>query len=122
MAGTTLACGASMTLPRDASRNAGWAPLVAISMVMFIIALDATMLNVAIPDIVKDLGTTTSAVQSAVALYSLTMAALMVGAGRVGDLLGPKRVYRAALVIFGCGTLMAALAPNVAILILGWSL
>jgi MFS family permease len=121
-AGTTLGYGASMTLPRDASHSAGWAPLVAISMVMFIVALDATMLNVAIPDIVKDLGTTTSAVQSAVALYSLTMAALMVGAGRVGDLLGPKRVYRAALVIFGSGTLMAALAPNVTILILGWSL
>ena len=57
---------------------------------MFIVALDATMLNVAIPDIVKDLGTSTSAVQSAVALYSLTMAARMVGAGRLGDMLGSK--------------------------------
>ncbi|MCJ7711639.1 MAG: hypothetical protein MUQ32_12505 [Chloroflexi bacterium] len=72
-----------MTHREDARDNAGWAPLIAISMVMFIVALDATMLNVAIPDIVKDLGTSTSAVQSAVALYSLTMAALMVGARRV---------------------------------------
>ena len=110
-----------MTQRTDAPAQTGWAPLIAISMVMFIVALDATMLNVAIPDIVKDLDTTTSAVQSAVALYSLTLAALMVGAGRVADLLGPRRVYRVALVIFGTGTMMAALAPNVAVLIVGWS-
>ena len=61
----------------------GWRPLVPIAMVMFIIALDTTMLNVAIPSIVEDLGTTTSAVQSAVALYSLVMAALMVGFGMI---------------------------------------
>jgi MFS family permease len=90
-------------------------------MVMFIIALDTTMLNVAIPSIVQDLGTTTSAVQSAVALYSLVMAALMVGAGRLGDIVGSKKVYTIALVVFGAGTLTATVAPNVAVLIFGWS-
>lgn len=101
--------------------DAGWRPLVPIAMVMFIIALDTTMLNVAIPDIVKDLNTTTSAVQSAVALYSLVMAALMVGAGRLGDIVGSKRLYTIALVVFGAGTLTATVAPNVTVLILGWS-
>jgi MFS family permease len=90
-------------------------------MVMFIIALDTTMLNVAIPSIVEDLGTTTSAVQSAVALYSLVMAALMVGAGRLGDIVGSKKVYTVGLVVFGVGTLTATVAPNVAVLIFGWS-
>ena len=90
-------------------------------MVMFIIALDTTMLNVAIPDIVADLDTTTSAVQSAVALYSLVMAALMVGAGRLGDIVGSKKVYTVALVVFGAGTLTATVAPNVTVLIIGWS-
>ena len=98
-----------------------WRPLVPIAMVMFIIALDTTMLNVAIPNIVEDLGTTTSAVQSAVALYSLVMAALMVGAGRLGDIIGSKRLYAVALVVFGAGTLTATFAPNVTVLILGWS-
>ena len=83
----------------------GWGPLVPIAMVMFIIALDTTMLNVAIPSIVADLGTTTSAVQSAVALYSLVMAALMVGAGRVADIVGSKRLYVVGLMVFGVGTL-----------------
>ena len=96
-------------------------PLVPIAMVMFIIALDTTMLNVAIPDIVADLGTTTSAVQSAVALYSLVMAALMVGAGRLGDIIGSKKLYSIALVVFGAGTLTATVAPNVTVLIIGWS-
>ncbi len=101
--------------------DAEWRPLVPIAMVMFIIALDTTMLNVAIPDIVKDLDTTTSAVQSAVALYSLVMAALMVGAGRLGDIVGSKRLYTIALVVFGAGTLTATVAPNVTVLIIGWS-
>ncbi len=90
-------------------------------MVMFIIALDTTMLNVAIPNIVEDLNTTTSSVQSAIALYSLVMAALMVGAGRLGDIIGSKRLYTIALVIFGAGTLTATVAPNVTVLIFGWS-
>ncbi|MDH4115852.1 MAG: MFS transporter [Acidimicrobiia bacterium] len=109
-----------MSIARAAD-DLGWRPLIPIAMVMFIIALDTTMLNVAIPDIVKDLDTTTSAVQSAVALYSLVMAALMVGAGRLGDIVGSKRLYRIALVVFGAGTLTATLAPNVAVLIFGWS-
>ncbi|MDH4280400.1 MAG: MFS transporter, partial [Acidimicrobiia bacterium] len=75
----------------------------------------------AIPDIVADLDTTTSAVQSAVALYSLVMAALMVGAGRLGDIVGSKKVYTVALVVFGAGTLTATVAPNVTVLIIGWS-
>jgi MFS family permease len=109
-----------MATPRtDVDR--GWRPLVPIAMVMFIIALDTTMLNVAIPSIVEDLHTTTSAVQSAVALYSLVMAALMVGAGRLGDIVGSKKLYTIALVVFGAGTLTAAVAPNVAVLIFGWS-
>jgi MFS family permease len=99
----------------------GWGPLVPIAMVMFIIALDTTMLNVAIPSIVADLGTTTSAVQSAVALYSLVMAALMVGAGRVADIVGSKRLYVVGLIVFGVGTLTATVAPNVVVLIVGWS-
>jgi MFS family permease len=107
--------------PSRATDDAGWGSLVPIAMVMFIIALDTTMLNVAIPSIVQDLGTTTPAVQSAVALYSLVMAALMVGAGRLGDIVGSKKVYTVGLVVFGIGTLTATVAPNVAVLIFGWS-
>ncbi len=110
-----------MTSP-PATSQTGWGPLVPIAMVMFIVALDTTMLNVAIPSIVTDLETTTSAVQSAVALYSLVMAALMVGAGRLADIVGSKRLYVVGLMVFGVGTLTATVAPNVAVLIVGWSL
>lgn len=111
----------SASVAPDEGEDSGWGPLVPIAMVMFIIALDTTMLNVAIPNIVEDLKTTTSAVQSAVALYSLVMAALMVGAGRLGDIIGSKRLYTIALVVFGAGTLTATVAPNVTVLIFGWS-
>ena len=105
----------------DTQNGESWLPLIPIAMVMFIIALDTTMLNVAIPDIVRDLSTTTSSVQSAIALYSLVMAALMVGAGRLGDIIGSKKLYTIALVVFGSGTLTATFAPNVTVLIFGWS-
>ncbi len=54
-----------------------WAPLIAASLALFIVVVDSTMMNVAVPTIVKDLNTNVSTVQGNISLYSLVMASLM---------------------------------------------
>src|SRR5204863_678785 len=58
----------------------------------------------------------------AITLYTLVMAMFMVTGGKVGSMIGRRRAFAIGCVIYGCGSLTTALAPNLAILILGWSL
>ena len=88
---------------------------------MFIVVLDTSMMNVAVPQITKDLNTTVSAVQTVIALYSLVMASLMLAGAKIGRIHGAKKVFRISLWIYGAGTLIATFSPNIEILALGWS-
>lgn len=99
-----------------------WSPLIAVCLAMFIVVLDSTMMNVAVGAIAKDLSTSVSSVQAAISIYSLVMASLMLTGGKLGDMHGAKRMFIIGIGIYGAGTLIAALAPNIGILILGWSL
>jgi MFS family permease len=99
-----------------------WAPLLAVSLAMFITVLDSTMMNVAVPTIVKDLKTSVSGVQGAISLYSLVMASLMLVGGALGAIHGVKRMFLLGLIVYGVGTVLAAVAWNVTILTLGWSI
>jgi MFS family permease len=99
-----------------------WAPMIAASMAMFIVIVDSTMMNVAVPTIVKDLNTRVSAVQGVIAMYSLVMASLMLLGGKLGALRGVKRMFIVGVVIYGAGTVLAAISWNVASLAIGWSL
>jgi MFS family permease len=65
-----------------------WAPLVAAAMAMFIVVVDSTMMNVAVPTIVKDLKTNVSTVQGIISLYSLVMASLMLIGAKLGAMRG----------------------------------
>jgi MFS family permease len=76
-------------------------PLAVCCLTMFIIVLDTSMMNVAVPTIVRDLDTDVSSVQAAISLYSVVMAALMITGGKLGDLLGVRRVFTGALVASG---------------------
>jgi EmrB/QacA subfamily drug resistance transporter len=98
-----------------------WAPLIAVCLAMFIVAVDSTMMTVAISAIVKELNTNVSTIQAAISFYSLVMASLMITGGKLGDLLGTKNMFIAGILLYGVGTLTAALSPTVGILILGWS-
>jgi len=98
-----------------------WGALVVLCMTMFIVVLDTSMMNVAVPQITKDLNTTVSSVQSVIALYSLVMASLMLAGAKLGGIYGARRVFRIALWIYGAGTLIATFSWNIAILALGWS-
>ena len=99
-----------------------WAPMIAASMAMFIVIVDSTMMNVAVPTIVKDLDTNVSAVQGVIAMYSLVMASLMLVGGKLGALRGVKRMFILGVLIYGTGTVLAALSWNITSLALGWSL
>lgn len=113
-----------MTHDIQAKESSGlreWAPLIAVCLAMFIVVLDSTMMNVAVGAIAKDLNTSVSSVQAAISIYSLVMASLMLTGGKLGDMQGAKRMFIVGIVIYGIGTLIAALAPNIGVLILGWS-
>jgi EmrB/QacA subfamily drug resistance transporter len=95
--------------------------LAILSAAMFIYVIDTTIMNVSISALVEDLGTTVGEVQTAITLYTLTMAAFMLTGGKLGDIWGSKRAFRIGLIIYGIGTTITALAPNIGFIILGWS-
>lgn len=95
--------------------------LVIMSSAQFIFSLDMTMMNVSIQTLVKDLNTTTAGVQSAITFYTLVMAAFMIAGAKVGDIIGRRRAFFIGLAIYGVGSLTTSLAPNLTVLIIGWS-
>jgi EmrB/QacA subfamily drug resistance transporter len=95
--------------------------LAILSAAMFIYVIDTTIMNVSISALVEDLDTTVGAVQTAITLYTLTMAAFMLTGGKLGDIWGSKRAFRIGLVVYGIGTVITALAPSIGFIILGWS-
>jgi EmrB/QacA subfamily drug resistance transporter len=85
-------------------------------------ALDSSVMNVSIATVADDLNTTVTGIQGAIVLYTLVMAMLMVTGGKIGSMIGRKRAFTIGLVIYCTGSLTTALAPNLAVLLLGWSL
>jgi MFS family permease len=88
----------------------------------FLMTLDSSVMNVAIATVAKDVGSTITGIQAAITLYTLVMAMLMIPGGKVGSLIGRKRAFAIGCVIYGAGSLTTALAPNLGVLMLGWSL
>ncbi len=87
----------------------------------FLMVLDQAVMNVAISQLVADFDTTVTTIQAVIALYALVMAGLMLTGGKLGDLLGRRRVFAIGLVIYGCGSALTAAAWSVPVLTLGWS-
>ena len=84
-----------------------------------VVTLDTTILNVAIPTIRRDLHTTLASLQWVVAGYSLTLGALLIIGGRLGDLFGVRRAFVAGALLFAGGSLLASLATSTPQLVLG---
>ncbi len=101
--------------------HGNWGVLYMMSFAMFIMTIDMTMMNVSISALVRDLSTTVQGIQFAIALYTLVMAAFMIIGAKLADIWGTKKVFVVGLAIYGVGTTMAALAPNLLILVIGWS-
>ena len=88
----------------------------------FVMALDSSVMNVSISTVAEDLGTTVTGIQSAITLYTLVMASLMITGGKVGQIIGRKRAFAIGCVIYGVGSFTTALAPNLTVLFIGWSI
>jgi MFS family permease len=99
-----------------------WATLITLSLAMFIIVIDTTIMNVSISALVEDLNTTVSGVQSAISIYALVMAAFILIGGKLADIFGPKRVFVSGLLIYSTGTILASFSNSLGMLILGWSI
>jgi EmrB/QacA subfamily drug resistance transporter len=99
-----------------------WGALVVLAAAQFVMVLDQAVMNVSISQLVEDLDTSVTAIQAVITLYSLTMAMFMVTGGKVGDLIGRRRAFTVGLVVYAVGSAITAVAPNVAVLALGWSI
>jgi EmrB/QacA subfamily drug resistance transporter len=87
----------------------------------FLMTLDTSVMNVSIRSVANDLGTTVTGIQTAITLYTLVMASFMITGGKIGALIGRRRAFGVGLAIYGVGSLITALAPNLTVLIIGWS-
>jgi len=96
--------------------------ILPLALAQFIASYAASNMNVAISAIAKDLGTTVSGVQTAITLFTLTMAALMIPGSKLTDIFGRKRCFAAGLAVYGAGALIALLAQGITLLIVGYSL
>ena len=89
---------------------------------MFVLVVDTSLMNVSISAVVRDLDTTVSAVQSAIALEALVSAAFILISSKIGDLFGRKRAYVLGLLAYATGALAMTLAQNLAAIIVFWAI
>jgi MFS family permease len=99
-----------------------WGALITLSLAMFIIVIDTTIMNVSISALVEDLNTTVSGVQAAISIYALVMAAFILIGGKLADIVGKKRIFIIGLIIYGTGTTIASFSESLGQLIFGWSI
>jgi EmrB/QacA subfamily drug resistance transporter len=89
-----------------------WWTLAAVSIGIFMLLIDITVVNVALPDIQRELDASFSELQWVIDAYALTLAGLMLTAGSIADRLGRKLVFTAGLVLFTVASLACGLAPS----------
>jgi uncharacterized protein (DUF2252 family) len=87
----------------------------------FLMILDSSVMNVSIATVAKDVGTTVTGIQTAITLYTLVMASLMITGGKIGQILGFKRAFAIGCVIYGCGSFTTAISQSLGVLMFGWS-
>lgn len=88
----------------------------------FLMTLDSSVMNVSMATVASDIGTTITGIQTAITLYTLVMATLMITGGKIGTILGRRRAFGLGLIVYGVGSTTTALAPNLGVLLVGWSL
>ncbi len=105
------------------SRRDGWSPvhawllLCCMAMLQFFIAVDVTVVNVALPSIGADFGIDGHALTWVVVGYTITGGGLLMLGGRLGDVLGRRRILLLGTTLFGAASLLAGLAPSFAVLV-----
>jgi EmrB/QacA subfamily drug resistance transporter len=105
-----------------AEENKKWWTLGALAFALFMIMLDNTVVNVALPSIQDDLGATLSGLEWTVNIYTLTFAVLLVTGGRLGDILGRRRMFLFGVVVFALSSAAIGFSPGQGWLIAGRAL
>src|SRR4029077_849513 len=96
--------------------------LVPLALAQFICSFAGSNMNVMITDISNDLNTTVEGVQTAITVFLLVMAALMIPGGKLCNRWGRKRCFTVGLVVYAVGAVLSALSPTLGVLILGNSI
>jgi MFS family permease len=99
-----------------------WTAIIILASAQFVMVLDSSVMNVSISQIVADLDTTIAGVQLAITAYTLVMAAFMLVGAKLGDIWGRDRAFAIGLAVYGTGSFITALSPNLGVLLFGWSL
>src|SRR5271165_3640203 len=91
--------------------RAGAAGLVLLTLAsaQFLMTLDSSVMNVSIATVANDVGTTVTGIQTAITLYTLVMATLMLTGGKIGAIIGRRRAFSIGCVIYAAGSLTTAL-------------
>jgi EmrB/QacA subfamily drug resistance transporter len=105
--------------PPDPKR---WLALVVLSSSLFIIVLDNTIVNVAVPTIIRELHTDVSSLQWVISGYSLVFASLLISFGRIGDIIGRRRLFFIGAALFAIGSFVASESHSFAQLFIGESI
>lgn len=98
-----------------------WLPLLVLSIAMFIIVIDMSVMNVAISTLVEEFDTNVTVIQTAITAYALVSGSLMMLGAKLGDRIGRRNTLVLGAAIYGVGTTMTALSANVYMLMFGWS-
>jgi EmrB/QacA subfamily drug resistance transporter len=99
-----------------------WTPIFVLSLGLAIIIIDTTLLNVSFSNLIRDLNTDIQSLQWVITAYALTLAALTITGGRLGDLWGRKKMFVAGAAIFAVGSFVASISNSVSTMIIGESI
>src|SRR3954454_15008287 len=94
---------------------------ILLAMAMFVLVVDTSLMNVSISAVVKDLHTTASGVQSAIALEALVSAAFILIGSKIGDLFGRKRAYVLGLLGYALGALSMTISQSLVPIVIFWA-
>jgi len=100
-----------------AEENRKWWTLAAVAFGLFMIMLDNTVVNVALPSIERDLHVSIASLEWIVTAYALTFAALLITGGKLADMFGRRRIFVVGIAVFTLSSLACGLAPSAGFLI-----
>lgn len=117
----SVAAASGADLAEPAAKASGLV-LLTLAASQFLMTLDSSVMNVSIATVAKDVGTTVTGIQTAITLYTLVMASVMITGGKIGQIIGRKRAFAIGCVIYGCGSSVTAISQSLGVLMFGWSL
>jgi MFS family permease len=101
--------------------SAAGAVLITLAAAQFLMTLDSSVMNVSMATVANDVHTSITGIQTAITLYTLVMATLMITGGKIGSMIGRRRAFAIGCVIYGSGSFVTGLATSLPMLLFGWS-